>query len=206
MDKKKKKQGADFYELLELSPEASQEQVKSQYRKLALKWHPDKNGNSPESTERFKLISEAYSVLSNPDRRRHYDKYGTVADDEESEAAFFEEFEQMFFGGAGMFGGSDFDEMMDFLEKDTKHMRKMFRDLGKGARVPGSRKGRKKQAADLDDMLSFFMMPNLKVPKKKAKKKAKEEEGWETEEEELDAEDGKVKAKKDDDGWETLSD
>ena len=113
----------------------------------------------------------------------------------------------MFFGG-GMFGGSssDFDEMMDFLEADTKHMRKMFRDLGKGARLPGSRKGRKKHAADLDDMLSFFMMPNIKVPKKKAAKKAakKEEEGWETEEEELDAEDGQVK--KDDDGWETLSD
>ena len=85
------------------------------------------------------MISEAYSVLSNPERKRHYDKYGTVADDEAGEAEFFAEFEEMFFGGGGMFGGmgDDMDDFMEFLESDTKFMNKMFRDLGKGARVGG---------------------------------------------------------------------
>ena len=157
MDKKKKKQkGVDFYGLLQVSPEASQDQIKSKYRRLALKWHPDKNGNSAESTERFKLISEAYSVLSDPDRRRHYDKYGTVGDDEESTVCRR-------------------PGHVDLTEKDLKHMRKMYRDLAKGARIPSSRKGRKKQA-DLDDMLSSFMMPSSSMPPKNSKKKANNDE------------------------------
>ena len=118
-------------------------------------------------------------MLSNPERKRHYDKYGTVAEDEQGEAEFFEEFETMFFGG-GMFGqgGDDMDDFMEFLETDTKYMRKMFRDLGKGARV--SRKGRAKKDKynadpDIDDMISFFMMPamsmsmGMKMPTKSKK-------------------------------------
>lgn len=69
-------------------------------------------------------------VLSNPQRRKHYDKYGTVMDDDESEEAFFSQFESMFAGG--MFGmGSDMfeddiDLFTEMLEKDTKFMKKMF--------------------------------------------------------------------------------
>ncbi len=112
----------------------------------------------------------------------------------------------MFFGGGFGSAFDDFDEMMDLMASDTKYMRKMFRDLGKGARVPGSRKGRKKQGmGDIDDMISFFMMPGMKMPKK-AKKKPKKDDGWETEEEELDQEDGVASRKKEDDGWETVSD
>jgi hypothetical protein len=62
-----------------------------------------------------------------------------VADDEEGEEAFFREFEQMFFGG-GLFGGGDMDEFTEFLESDTKFMRKMMRDLGKNARMRGKRR------------------------------------------------------------------
>lgn len=194
MESKKKKGKLDFYALLELEKTATQEEVKSQYRKLALRWHPDKNGGSEEATERFKLVSEAYSVLSNPERRRHYDRYGTVAEDEAGEEDFFSEFESMFFGGGGL---GDMDEFMEFLESDTKNLKKLFRDMGKNVRIgmgarSGKRGGRKMaKGGDIEDMLSFFMMPGMMAGPPKKKKKAKkaqaeEDEGWKTEEEELD--------------------
>ena len=61
------------YEILELTAEAKPIDIKKAYRRLALKHHPDRNGGSVESTEQFKLISEAYTILSNPNSRRSYD-------------------------------------------------------------------------------------------------------------------------------------
>ena len=105
-------------------------------------------------------------MLSNPERKRHYDKYGTVADDEEGEEAFFREFEEMFFGGS-MFGAADeMDDFMEFLESDTKFMKNMFKGLGKNARV-GGRKGAAKRggrgggADGMEEMLAFMMMPGM---------------------------------------------
>lgn len=65
----------DYYEVLGVSKSDSQDTVKSQYRKLALKFHPDRN-KSPEAGEHFKEISEAYAVLSDPEKRKIYDQYG----------------------------------------------------------------------------------------------------------------------------------
>ncbi|HEY8110682.1 MAG TPA: DnaJ domain-containing protein, partial [Candidatus Nitrosotenuis sp.] len=65
----------DYYEVLGVSKTDSQETVKSQYRKMALKFHPDRN-KSPEAGEHFKEISEAYAVLSDPEKRKIYDQYG----------------------------------------------------------------------------------------------------------------------------------
>ncbi|MBI4338040.1 MAG: molecular chaperone DnaJ [Chloroflexi bacterium] len=65
----------DYYEVLEVTRDASEEEVRKAYRRLALEWHPDRNRN-PEAAERFKEISEAYQVLSDPEKRRSYDLYG----------------------------------------------------------------------------------------------------------------------------------
>ncbi|CAF2394587.1 unnamed protein product [Rotaria sp. Silwood2] len=67
----------DFYELLEIEKTSTDDEVKKAYRRLALKWHPDKNlSNKKEAEEKFKLISEAYEVLSDKDKRRRYDQLG----------------------------------------------------------------------------------------------------------------------------------
>jgi len=68
----------DYYDILGVSKNASQEEIKRAYRKLALQWHPDKN-KSPEATERFKEINEAYEVLSDPQKRQTYDQFGHAA-------------------------------------------------------------------------------------------------------------------------------
>ena len=65
----------DYYEVVGISKTASQNEIKSQYRKLALKFHPDRN-KSPEAADHFKEISEAYAVLSDPKKRQLYDQHG----------------------------------------------------------------------------------------------------------------------------------
>jgi curved DNA-binding protein CbpA len=63
---------SDYYEVLELPRSASAEEIKANYRKLAMKWHPDRNAGSAEAEEKFKEISEAYSVLSDSISRTEY--------------------------------------------------------------------------------------------------------------------------------------
>lgn len=65
----------DYYEVLGVSKSSSAQEIKSQYRKMALKFHPDRN-KSPDAPKHFKEISEAYAVLSDPDKRRLYDQNG----------------------------------------------------------------------------------------------------------------------------------
>jgi DnaJ-class molecular chaperone with C-terminal Zn finger domain len=68
----------DYYKILGIEKTASAEEIKKAYRKLALKWHPDKNPNNKAAEEKFKKISEAYAVLSDTQKRKDYDMYGSA--------------------------------------------------------------------------------------------------------------------------------
>ena len=67
---------ADFYAVLSVPREASDDDIKQSYRKLALQWHPDRNGGSKDAEEKFKTLTEAYDVLRDPQKRAAYDRYG----------------------------------------------------------------------------------------------------------------------------------
>ncbi len=70
---------ADFYEVLQVSRDASDQELKTSYRRLAMQFHPDRNPNNPEAEEKFKACSEAYQVLSDAEKRAAYDRYGHAA-------------------------------------------------------------------------------------------------------------------------------
>ena len=69
-------QKRDYYEVLGVAKDATADQIKSAYRKLAMKYHPDRNPDNPEAKEKFTEISEAYEVLSNAEKRQRYDQFG----------------------------------------------------------------------------------------------------------------------------------
>ncbi len=89
----------DYYKILEIDNNASQDEIKKAYRKLAMKYHPDKN-QSPESEAKFKDIAESYEVLSNPNKRSKYDQYGSVDGNDFTNNYNMEDFFSNFFGGA----------------------------------------------------------------------------------------------------------
>ena len=71
----------DYYSILNLDRNATLEEIKKSYKKLALQYHPDKNQGNAEATEKFKEVAEAYSILSSDDKRKQYDVMGSADDD-----------------------------------------------------------------------------------------------------------------------------
>ncbi|KQN26703.1 molecular chaperone DnaJ [Sphingomonas sp. Leaf33] len=116
----------DYYELLECGRDADDATIKSAYRKLAIKYHPDKNGGCKEHEAKFKAISEAYDCLKDPQKRAAYDRFG--------HAAF-----QNGGGGHGgnPFGGGDFGGFSDIFESVFGE----FMGGGRGGGRPQQRRG-----------------------------------------------------------------
>ena len=95
---------ADYYELLEVQRGADDATIKSSYRKLAMRWHPDKNPGDAEAEHRFKAINEAYDCLKDPQKRAAYDRFGHEA------------FKQGMNGGGGPGAGGGFSDLGDIFE------------------------------------------------------------------------------------------
>lgn len=107
----------DYYEILGVARNASQEELKKAYRKLAMKYHPDRNPGDPSTEAHFKEINEAYKVLSDEQSRARYDQFGHAG----------------MGGGGGGFGGFDFSDVGDMFSD-------IFGDIfGGGTRGQGSR-------------------------------------------------------------------
>ena len=109
----------DYYELLGVGKGVSDEELKKSYRKLALKYHPDRNPDDKEAEEQFKKVSHAYEVLKDPEKRAAYDRYGAKAFEGGGMGAGggggfhdpFEMFREVYEGGGGGGFGGIFDEL-----------------------------------------------------------------------------------------------
>ena len=122
----------DYYEVLGVLKSASSEEIKKAYRKLALKYHPDKNKNDKTAEAKFKEASEAYHVLSDKERRKNYDQFGHAA-----------------FEGAGGRGGfSNYDFTSAFSDIFGSDIFEDFFD-GFGGRRRGRRRSSDFRGADL---------------------------------------------------------
>ena len=93
---------SDLYAVLEVERDASPDELKKSYRRLARQYHPDANPNDPSAEARFKEVSQAYEILSDPDRRANYDRFGSDGGGGNSfGAGSVQDIFDMFFGGMG---------------------------------------------------------------------------------------------------------
>lgn len=113
----------DYYKILDLKKDATTEDIKKAYRKLARKHHPDLNPNNEEANKKFQQINEANEVLSDPEKRKKYDKYGKdwqhadQLDAQQQQQRQYQSQEQAYGGNSysGGFGGEDFSDFFSSM-------------------------------------------------------------------------------------------
>lgn len=115
----------DYYEVLGVNKDASEEEIKKSYRKLAMKYHPDRNPDNPKAEEQFKEAKEAYEMLSDDQKRAAYDQYGHAGVEQGA--------------GAGGFGGAGFGDAFGDI----------FGDIFGGGRQGGGQRNNVYRGADL---------------------------------------------------------
>ncbi len=140
----------DYYELLGVSREVGEAELKTAYRKLALEFHPDRNPDNPQAEEHFKEVSEAYAILSDVEKRSRYDRFGHQG-----------------LGAAGP-GPGDFGDLGGF----TDLFNDLFGDIFGAAGRSGGRRGRGQRGADLRYNLEIDLTDalggteaSIKIPK-----------------------------------------
>jgi len=121
----------DYYEILGVARGATDQEIKSAYRKLALQYHPDRNPNNPDAEEKFKECSEAYAILADGEKRAAYDRFGHAG-----------------LGGAGGFDPSSFQDLSDIFGDFFG-----FSDLFGGGR--GGRRSRAQRGTDLREDINL---------------------------------------------------
>ncbi len=130
----------DYYDVLDVERGASDKEIKSAYRKLAMEYHPDRNPDDAEAEKRFKEAAEAYDVLSDTEKRRRYDRFGHAGVGAGARSGAggpgFRDMDDIFdafgdiFGGAGAGGGSIFEEMFRGASRTRRSRRKQGRPGG----------------------------------------------------------------------------
>jgi len=116
----------DYYEVLEVSKDCSGAELKKSYRKLAMKYHPDRNPDDKEAEEKFKIVNEAYQVLSDDEKRAIYDRYGKAGLEGQG-------------GMGGGFGSANMDDIMDIFNSMFGGSGGGFGGFGRTRRDPGQK-------------------------------------------------------------------
>lgn len=150
----------DYYEILGISKNATAAEIKKAYRKLAIKYHPDKNPDNAEAEAKFKQAAEAYEILSNPEKKAKYDQFGHAAFDGSGGFGgggmdmddIFSQFGDIFgsaFGGGGGFGGFGGGQQRRRAKGGNLRIRVKLnlKDVAKGVEKK-VKVSRKKQASD----------------------------------------------------------
>lgn len=152
----KKDHKRDFYEVLGVSKTASQDDIKKAYRALAMKYHPDRNPNDKSAEEKFKEVQEAYSILSDAQKRKQYDQFGHAAE-----------------GMGGFGGGAGYQDMGDIFKQHFGEQG--FEDIFSTIFGTGGGAGRRKKTPEPTPQRGLDLEKNITITLEEAFKGIKKD-------------------------------
>lgn len=129
----------EYYDILEIKPDATPTEIKKAYRKKAMQTHPDKHPNDPDAQKKFQAVGEAYQVLSDPDLRSRYDEFGK---EDAVPQQGFEDAAEFF---TTIFGGDGFQDWIGEFE--------LLKNLSKGAEIIGDKEESTQEQSDATDVI-----------------------------------------------------